>query len=163
MTVRFNGKRQKCVSDESYSSAMRFLGLNLLTVLKIELYYNHIGYSHVGYKMSKDQTLTQAAVYILTSLLVNEKHGYALMLEANQISDGTLHMGATTLYRTLKRLIEDGFIRETELRTAPDLDDERRRYYQITLEGRKAVHEELSRYEKLIQQARSLDKLLTSS
>jgi len=48
--------------------------------------------------------LTPAAFHILLALAGEEKHGYAIMQEVEQISDGQVNIGPGTLYGTIKRL-----------------------------------------------------------
>jgi len=65
-----------------------------------------------------------------------ERHGYALMEAVEAATDGTVILAPGTLYRAIDRLLRDGLIAEEAPRPAPDLEDERRRYYRITPRGR---------------------------
>lgn len=98
--------------------------------------------------------LTPAALYILLALAPSERHGYAIMREVEEMSGGKVRVGPGTLYRTLKRLLEDGLIEEADERPDPQLDDERRRYYRLTEDGRRAMTGELQRMDQLVKQAR---------
>src|SRR5947209_16140171 len=69
--------------------------------------------------------LTPAAFHILLALTGGERHGYGIMQETTHNSEGKINLGAGTLYRTIRRLLNDGLIEESEERPAPDLDDER--------------------------------------
>jgi DNA-binding MarR family transcriptional regulator len=51
-------------------------------------------------------------------------------------------------------MLDDGLIEESERRPAPDLDDERRRYYRITPLGRKVALAETARLEALVADAK---------
>jgi DNA-binding PadR family transcriptional regulator len=59
------------------------------------------------------------------------------------------------LYRSLRTMLDDGLIEESERRPAPDLDDERRRYYRITPLGRRVAAAEIARLEAVIADAKA--------
>lgn len=99
--------------------------------------------------------LTPAAFHILLALADGEKHGYGIMLEVAEISQGQLKLGPGTLYGTIKRMLGDGWIEESEERPDPALDDERRRYYRLTDLGAKAARAEAQRLARLVETARS--------
>jgi DNA-binding PadR family transcriptional regulator len=99
--------------------------------------------------------LTPAAFHILLALAGEEKHGYAIMQEVEQISDGQVNIGPGTLYGTIKRLSNDDLIVESEERPDPEMDDQRRRYYQLTSLGRKVLRAEAQRLARLVTQART--------
>ena len=102
--------------------------------------------------------LTPAAFHILLALTGGERHGYGIMQEAARNSEGKINLGAGTLYRTIRRLLNDGLIEESEERPAPDLDDERRHYYRLTPFGLQVVKAEAERLAALVRlaQARQL-------
>src|ERR1035441_8757845 len=79
--------------------------------------------------------LTPAVFHILLALAENERHGYSIMQEIAAQTGGQLRIGPTTLYRSIKRMLEDGLIVEVDERPDPELDDERRRYYRLTTFG----------------------------
>jgi DNA-binding PadR family transcriptional regulator len=60
---------------------------------------------------------------------------------------GEVRLSPSTLYSAIKRLLEAGFIVELSERPDPSNDDERRRYYRLTMAGRKAAIEE-ARYSR---------------
>src|SRR3972149_4257490 len=76
--------------------------------------------------------LTPAAFHILLALADSERHGYGIMQEVAAISGGQIKLGPGTLYGTIKRMLADGWIEESDERPDPELDDERRRYYRLT-------------------------------
>jgi DNA-binding PadR family transcriptional regulator len=91
--------------------------------------------------------MTSAVFNILLALADGEKHGYAIMLEIEANTDGTVKMGPGTLYGSIKRLLASGLIEETNERPDPVLDDERRRYYQLSGLGQRALRLETERLE----------------
>jgi DNA-binding PadR family transcriptional regulator len=99
--------------------------------------------------------LTPAAFHILLALADGEKHGYAIMQEADTISGGQVKLGPGTLYGTLKRMLGDGWIEESDTRPDPDLDDERRRYYRLTNLGGRVARAETARLARLVEAARA--------
>jgi DNA-binding MarR family transcriptional regulator len=54
----------------------------------------------------------------------------------------------------LKRLVDAGWVEESEPRRLPDDHDERRRYYELSAAGRRALAEETARMEHLVRVAR---------
>jgi DNA-binding PadR family transcriptional regulator len=68
---------------------------------------------------------------------------------------GELKLSAGTLYRSIQRMQEQGLIIETRERPAPELDDERRRYYRITPFGTAVARAEARRLTQLVKLARA--------
>ena len=103
--------------------------------------------------------LTPAVFHILLALAGGEKHGYGIMQEIAALTDDKMRIGPGTLYGSIKRLLAGGLIEETDERPAPEMDDERRRYYRLTAFGRLVVTAEAERLFHLVKQAQ-LRKLL---
>jgi DNA-binding PadR family transcriptional regulator len=91
--------------------------------------------------------LSRAQLFILCALLADAKHGYAIMQDVHDISEGTYDIGPATLYENLNRLLELSFISETR---GPASEDPRRRYYRLTAAGKRIVTEELARLDRLV-------------
>jgi len=106
--------------------------------------------------------LTPAAFNILLALADGEKHGYAIMQEIATHTGGRRRLGPGTLYGSIKRLLEDDLIEESDERPDPAHDDERRRYYRLTEFGLRAAAAEAARLEELVRLARSR-RLLSDS
>jgi DNA-binding PadR family transcriptional regulator len=98
--------------------------------------------------------LTPAVLHILLALSTKERHGYGIMKQVEADSQGKVNMGPGTLYGSLGRMIEAGLIRESDKKIDPEMDDERRVYYKITGEGRKALAAELERYREVVAVAK---------
>ena len=77
--------------------------------------------------------LTPAMFHILLALADRERHGYHIMQEVEERTEGKVRLGPGTLYGSIKRMLAAGWIEETEERPDRDLDDERRRYYRLTI------------------------------
>jgi DNA-binding PadR family transcriptional regulator len=88
--------------------------------------------------------------HILLSLTGQEQHGYGIMNDVLARTDGKVRLWPATLYGTLKRLIEEGLIEESDERPAPELDDARRRYYRLTRLGKRVIAAESERLEGLV-------------
>jgi DNA-binding PadR family transcriptional regulator len=100
------------------------------------------------------QPLTPAVFHILLALADGEKHGYAIMKDAETQTGGQMKMGPGTLYGTIKRMLASGLIEETGQRPDPAMDDERRRYYRLTGLGQSVVSAESQRLAALVAVAR---------
>ena len=98
--------------------------------------------------------MTPAMFNILLALADGEKHGYAIMLEVEESTQGAIKMGPGTLYGSIKRMLASGLIEECDERPDPALDDERRRYYRLSGLGERVLSQEVHRMENLIQLAR---------
>ena len=96
--------------------------------------------------------------HILLSLVGSEQHGYGIMQEVQVRTDGAIRLWPATLYGSLKRLIADGLIEESEERPAPELDDARRRYYKLTRLGKRVLELECRRLEEMVRMAREKKK-----
>lgn len=94
--------------------------------------------------------LTPAVFYILLALASSEKHGYEIMKQVKQDSQGQVKMGTGTLYGSLKRMLADALIEEAGEKPDPTRADERRRYYRLTELGRRAFASELQRYAQVV-------------
>lgn len=98
--------------------------------------------------------LTPATFHILLALIDEERHGYAIMQEIAERTGGTVKLGPGTLYGSLRRLLEQGIVEESDERADPALDDERRRYYRISRFGVAVARAEARRLEELVLAAR---------
>lgn len=97
--------------------------------------------------------LTPAVVHVLLSLAEGERHGYAILKDVERQTEHRVKLGPGTLYGTLQRLMELGWVEETEGPAEPV--DERRRYYRLTRGGREALRAEVARFEALVNAARA--------
>jgi len=105
--------------------------------------------------MARLVPLPPAELHILMALATGDKHGYAIMQQVAQETEGQVRMGPGTLYGTIKRLRESRFIVESKGQARGRGDDERRRYYRLTAPGRKVLSAELDRLAAVVRLARS--------
>ncbi len=103
--------------------------------------------------------LTPAVFHILLALADGEKHGYAIMKEVDDSTEGTVTMGPGTLYGSIKRMLKAGLIQESDERPDPELDDSRRRYYELTGYGRRVLEAEVERLAQAVRLARRKNAL----
>jgi len=98
--------------------------------------------------------LPPATFHILMAVSDEDRHGYAIIQEVAARTHGQIKLSAGTLYRSVQRMLEQGLISETADRPAPELDDERRRYYRITALGSAVARAETTRLSQLVRLAR---------
>ncbi|HEY4425213.1 MAG TPA: helix-turn-helix transcriptional regulator [Pyrinomonadaceae bacterium] len=99
--------------------------------------------------------LTPAMFHILLALADKERHGYHIMREVDERTEGNVKLGPGTLYGSIKRMMGDGLIEELEERPDPELDDERCRYYRLTDFGFRVATAEAQRLEQMVRSARA--------
>jgi len=103
--------------------------------------------------------LHQNWFHILLSLVGTEQHGYGIMQEVLERTNGAVRIWPATLYGTLQRLIADQLIEESEERPVEELDDGRRRYYRLTRLGRKVLELECDRLQEMLRMMQKKRKL----
>jgi DNA-binding PadR family transcriptional regulator len=101
-----------------------------------------------------DRRLPTKAVLILATLAEGYRHGYAIRKAIEARTGGEVDLGVTTLYRLLRQLLAAKLVEESAERPEARFDDERRRYFRITAEGRKALRGELQRMERVLEAVR---------
>ena len=113
--------------------------------------------------------LTPVVLHMLLALaesdelpLSSGKHGYALAQEVEAMTDGQVRMGPGTLYGSIQRMLASGLIEEVSrarsggrVRVSQSDDDERRRYYRLTMLGHRALGLELARLAQVVAIARA--------
>ena len=98
--------------------------------------------------------LPPATFHILLAVLNGERHGYAIIQDVEERTEGDLRLSAGTLYRSVARMVEQGLISEVTKRRSI-ADDERRRYYRITAFGTSVARAEMRRLSQLVRLARA--------
>jgi DNA-binding PadR family transcriptional regulator len=107
--------------------------------------------------------LTPVVFEILLALGRGEQHGYAIMQDVAERTEGHIELHPGTLYRALGRLLDGGFIEELNDRPVADEDDQRRRYYRLTPLGAAVARAEAERLEAQLSVARARRLLRRSS
>ena len=99
--------------------------------------------------------LTPAVFHILLALADGANHGYAIMREVDDLTGGRMRLGPGTLYRSIQRMLLDGLIVELTAQTGVEVDDERRRRYQLTPLGEAVARAEARRLAVLVEASRA--------
>jgi DNA-binding PadR family transcriptional regulator len=86
--------------------------------------------------------MQEPSFLILTALAAGPQHGYGIMTDVAQISDGRVKLRAGTLYAALDRLSTDGLL---EVDREEIVDTRLRRYYRLTPDGRSRLAAETER------------------
>jgi DNA-binding PadR family transcriptional regulator len=94
--------------------------------------------------------LSPTVFHILLALADGERHGYAIMREVEQSTEGKVRMGPGTLYGAVKKLLSDGLIEEMD----SERGEERRRYYRLSGLGARVLNGELSRLRGILESAK---------
>jgi DNA-binding PadR family transcriptional regulator len=98
--------------------------------------------------------LPSAAFQILLALADEDLHGYGIMRQVAEQTEGRMRLGPGTLYSSIQNLLEAQLIAEIDLREDARLGHERRRYYRLTPAGRKLARSEAERLADLLRVAR---------
>ena len=96
--------------------------------------------------------LSPAALHILLSLAVEERHGYGIMQDVARQSNGCYRLGPGTLYDNIQKLMKECIVEETE--NSSTGAESRRRYYRLTKLGRAVLSTEIARLEEAIREAK---------
>ena len=90
--------------------------------------------------------LTPLWFNILLALADEHRHGYGIIKEIELRSDGRMRPGTGTVYLALQRLEEEGLIAEAN-RAPKEVpkDKRRRRWYELTPEGKEVLAAETRR------------------
>ena len=94
-------------------------------------------------------------LHILLAVADGPLHGYGIMQEVAERTDGQVRLWPAGLYGALRELEKLGLIEETDTRPGPEEDDERRRYFALTPLGRQALEADVRRLEAIVEHARS--------
>src|ERR1700734_1335039 len=100
----------------------------------IDLY---LGFQYIGGVAAKP--MTGQAFFVLTALAGGPRHGYGIVGEVAELSQGRGRLKLGSLYGVLDRLAAEGLI-EPDREEAHD--GRLRRYYRLTRDGRGALAEE---------------------
>ena len=102
----------------------------------------------------KYEPLTESYYYILLCLYKSPNHGYGIMQQTKELSNGRVTIGSGTMYTAVSKMIKKGWIKDSEATTE---QDDRRRTYEITQEGIDVLYFEVGRLKQLINSAQLID------
>jgi DNA-binding PadR family transcriptional regulator len=86
--------------------------------------------------------MQEATFLILTALAAGSQHGYGIITDVQEISDGRVRLRAGTLYTALDRLRADELI---DIDREEIVDNRLRRYYRLTPKGSELLAAEAAR------------------
>ena len=95
--------------------------------------------------INKHLPLTEATFYILLAL-VTPKHGYAVMQDAEEVSQGTIRLAPGTIYGAFSALETGKLI--TMVGT-----EGRRKIYRVTELGKQVLRDQIHRYQIMLENA----------
>ena len=98
----------------------------------------------------EETPLTEQTFFILLSLAPAPRHGYAILKDVQQLSRGRIVISISTLYSTLKRLLQQGWIERVDLNEV-DEGGRPRKEYRLTPTGRKILDSEAVRLQSLVE------------
>jgi DNA-binding PadR family transcriptional regulator len=99
--------------------------------------------------------LKPKVLHILLAVADGPRHGYSIMQEVLERTDGQVRLWPAALYGSLRELEKLDLIAESDERPAAEDDDERRRYFAITPHGKRVLGAEVRRLEAIVQRARA--------
>jgi DNA-binding PadR family transcriptional regulator len=102
----------------------------------------------------KFNPLPSAAFQILIALAAEDLHGYAIMRQVADQTNNRMRLGPGTLYSSIQNLLDEQLIAEVSPASRAQPNHERRRYYRLTLAGRKLARSEAQRLAELLRPAR---------
>jgi DNA-binding PadR family transcriptional regulator len=97
--------------------------------------------------------LTEATFYILLSMAVERKHGYAILKDVRALSQGRVMLSTGTLYGALSRMLDQGLIERVEEEDPAEVSRPRK-FYSLTRLGRRVLEAEMERLGTLVAAAR---------
>jgi len=116
---------------------------------------SHVWYYYVmrhvveRHELGRAKPLTEPVLLILISLAGKPQHGYALMKDIGDLSQGRVELTTGTLYGALRRLLEDGWIERFD---QEDTSREKQAY-RLTPLGRRRLRTELDRMKEVTKVA----------
>jgi DNA-binding PadR family transcriptional regulator len=101
---------------------------------------------------SHNPPLAPATLHILLALAAEDLHGYGIIQEIARQSHGHYKLGPGTLYDNLKRLMDQRLVIDAPKSSLSD--DETRRLYRLTAQGRTVLSAEIDRLHNVVREAR---------
>lgn len=99
-------------------------------------------------------SLTPTELHVLLALAAEPAHGYALVRRIEEDSGGRMRLLPGNLYGVIHRLVAQGLVRESKRSPRRD-EDQRRRCYELTARGRRALRGEARHLDHLLDRLRS--------
>lgn len=104
----------------------------------------------------RELRMTPTFFHLLLFLQAGPRHGYAMMQEIEERTEGRVSLGPSSLYYSLGRLEDAGLIAETgEPEGVDPPHGERRKYYRLTDDGRERLRAEAEVLADIVDHARA--------
>ena len=113
------------------------------------LYYYAMRHVAEQHQTSRAKPLSEPVLLILVSLASKPQHGYALMKDIGDLSQGRVEITTGTLYGALRRLLEDGWIERFDQQDT----SREKQAYRLTADGRRSLAMELDRMKQVTKMA----------
>lgn len=84
---------------------------------------------------------------VLRTLVRGPMHGYGIAQRVKEISKDVLHVGESSLYPALQRLLLDGYVKAE---WGASENNRRARFYTLTAAGRRQLATEREEFERII-------------
>lgn len=84
---------------------------------------------------------------VLRTLTRGSLHGYGIAQRVKQLSQEVLHVGESSLYPALQRLLLDGYVKAE---WGVSENNRRARYYTLTASGHKQLAAERKEFERIV-------------
>jgi transcriptional regulator len=84
---------------------------------------------------------------VLRTLTRGPQHGYGIAQRVKELSQDVLHVGESSLYPALQRLLLDGCVKSA---WGASENNRRARYYTLTAAGRKYLVAERKEFERIV-------------
>ena len=84
---------------------------------------------------------------ILKALVTGPRHGYGIARHLETVSDDALHVGESSLYPALQRLMLNGWVEAT---WGTSENKRRARFYTLTVAGREQLIRERDEFDRII-------------
>ena len=107
--------------------------------------------------------MSEAMFHVLVALADGDKHGYSIMKDVAERTNGGVQLSTGTLYGIVKRLLADGFVVEVRKRATQDDSARKRRAYTLTTFGREVAKAEAARLNRLVTAARAASLITKTS
>lgn len=98
--------------------------------------------------VNKIEPLTESYFYILLCLYNGPNHGYGIMQQTAELSEGNVKIGSGTMYGATNNMMKKDWIRET---ISDNPEDKRKRLYELTDLGRNVLENEILRLKHLVE------------
>jgi DNA-binding PadR family transcriptional regulator len=103
--------------------------------------------------------LREPTFFILLALIPSDKHGYSILKDVENLSEGKVRLSTGTLYEALSRLLEQGLVERVEAVALPgDIEaavhpGKPRKHYRLSHPGMLVIEAETARLRRLVAAA----------